>query len=149
MIRFMCYCQPFYIWNLFVLPSLLGCRFGSKQGQHCVTVCVAVFFMLYAQLPFFTAAINLYNRWQICCSVWLVVHFHTPFNIKLILNWLRVCCIWSFVSLLLYLTLCLATMAFSYIMAKMRCHIIWVTMLQYQQLFFIHLWNYSMLLKCG
>lgn len=78
--------------NLSVLPTLLGCIFGSKQGKHCVTVCSCTV-MLYAPLPFFTALIQLSNWWWVCCSFWLVVYFYsTPHEaefklIKDILYW--------------------------------------------------------------
>lgn len=62
--------------NLSVLSTLLGCIFGSEQGKHCVTVCSCPV-MLYAPLPFFTALIQLSNWWRVCCSFWLVVHFHS------------------------------------------------------------------------
>lgn len=63
--------HTFYIWNLFVPATLLGRRFGSKQGKHCVTVCIAVVLCF-----------------MLCCL--------SSLCIKLILNWLRINCIWWF-----------------------------------------------------
>lgn len=140
--------------NLSVLPTLLGCIFGSKQGKHCVTVCSCTV-MLYAPLPFFTALIQLSNWWWVCCSFWLVVYFYsTPHEaeFKLIKDILYLVVFLSsstaaFPKSALVAWVSLSAKAFLW--TKMRCQLSWVSMLQHHQLFFIHFWNYSMLSSCG
>lgn len=127
--------------NLSVLPTLLDCIFGSKQGKHCVRVCSCTV-MLYAPLRFFTALIQLSNWWQVCCSFWLVVHFHsTPHEaeFKLIKDVLYLVVFLSnstaaFPKSALVALVSLSAKAFLW--TKIRCQLSWVNMLQHHQLFF-------------